>query len=350
VVDAFREASLPVCGPTQVAARIESSKVWAKEFMTRHGIPTARFAVVETEAQAEAHLAQLSDARVAVKADGLAAGKGVIMAGGRQDALASVKSMLEGQFGMAGARVVLEETLVGVEVSVFAFVDGETVSNEVAACDYKRIGDGDVGPNTGGMGAYTPPEFWTPELAQRIREEVLIPTARGMASEGVPFTGILFAGLMVTNDGPKVIEFNCRLGDPDGALVLPRLKSDLLEVCLAIAEGRLSETDVFWDDTYHVSVVMASGGYPGGYETGKTIYGIDRAAPGVLIFHAGTAFGSDGEIVTSGGRVLAALSSGRTFSEAREGAYAAVAKIEFEGAIYRSDIAARAESDKHVTQ
>ncbi|MCH8222507.1 MAG: phosphoribosylamine--glycine ligase [Chloroflexi bacterium] len=343
IVDAFEAEGLPIFGPSKAAARIESSKAWAKEFMARHGIPTAAHRAVTSLDEADAYLSTVCTGPVAVKADGLAAGKGVVMAADKAEAILAVKSMLDGRFGESGSTVVLEEALTGLEVSVFAFVDGPTVSAEVAACDYKRVGDGDTGPNTGGMGAYTPPEFWTPELALGIRENILEPAARGMAAEGCPFKGILYAGLMITPTGPpKVIEFNCRLGDPDGSLVLPRLESDLLDICVAVSEGRLADTVVSWSNSSYVSVVMASGGYPGSYETGKTISGVDDAGPGVLIFHAGTNLSGDGKLVTSGGRVLAAVASGANAAEARRGAYAAVEKISFEDAIYRRDIGKRA--------
>ncbi len=342
LVDAFEAADLPVFGPSKAAARIESSKAWAKEFMGRHGIPTATHRTITSLDEADSFLSTVCTGPVAVKADGLAAGKGVVMAADKVEAILAAKAMLDGQFGDSGSSVVIEEAMTGPEVSVFAFVDGETVSAEVAACDYKRVGDGDTGLNTGGMGAYTPPEFWTPDLATEIRGKILEPAARGMASEGSPFKGILYAGLMVTPTGPKVVEFNCRLGDPDGSLVLPRLESDLLDVCVAVSEGRLAGTDVSWSDSAYVSVVMASGGYPGGYETGKVISGVDLAGPGALIFHAGTALSEDGELTTAGGRVLAAVAGGANVAEARRGAYAAVGKIGFEDAIYRSDIGERA--------
>ena len=342
IVDAFEAEGLPIFGPSRAAARIESSKAWAKEFMGRHNIPTAAHRTVTSLDEADAYLSTVCTGPVAVKADGLAAGKGVVMAADKAEAILAVKSMLDGQFGESGSTVVIEEALSGLEVSVFAFVDGPTVSAEVAACDYKRVGDGDTGLNTGGMGAYTPPEFWTPELALGIRKSILEPAARGMAAEGCPFKGILYAGLMITPTGPKVIEFNCRLGDPDGSLVLPRLESDLLDICVAVSEGRLADTAISWSDSSYVSVVMASGGYPGSYETGKTISGIDDAGPGALIFHAGTTLTDGGELVTSGGRVLAAVAKGANADEARRGAYIAVGKIGFEDAIYRRDIAERA--------
>ena len=341
LVDAFTEAGLKAFGPTAAAARIESSKVWSKNLMTKYGIPTADYQRVDNPEEAMAYLSRLPDGPVAVKADGLAAGKGVIMAADHAEAIHAAISMFEGQFGDAGRSVVLEEVLQGPEVSVFAFVDGEHVSAQVSACDYKRIGDGDTGLNTGGMGAYTPPEFWDDELAETVRTTIMERAATAMIAEGCPFTGVLYGGVMVTAQGPKVIEFNCRFGDPDGSLVLPRLESDLLEICLAAVEGRLGEHPVSWSDRSYVSVVMASGGYPEKYETGKIISGVDSANSSALVFHAGTKITDEGT-VTAGGRVLAVAASGTNIREARASAYRAVEKISFEGAVYRTDIAERA--------
>lgn len=342
LVDRFHEEGLLVFGPTRAAARIESSKAWAKAFMDRHHIPTAASRTIQSLDDAEAFLSTRCEGPVVVKADGLAAGKGVVMAGSKPEAILSVKRMLDGQFGDAGNQVVLEERLEGVEVSVFAFIDGETVSEEAAACDYKRIGDGDQGPNTGGMGAYSPPEFWTAELARRVRNEILVPTARGLCAEGAPFQGVLYAGLMVTSTGPKVIEFNCRLGDPETAVVLPRLQTDLLKVCRAVAEGTLDRVAVSWSDRHYVSVVLASAGYPGSYDVGKEVRGLETANARALVFHAGTGFDVEGEVVTKGGRVFQVVAGGESTAAAREAAYGAVAAISFDGMIYRRDIAARA--------
>ncbi|NQW18470.1 MAG: phosphoribosylamine--glycine ligase [Chloroflexi bacterium] len=341
LVDAFTEAGLMAFGPTAAAARIESSKVWSKDLMAKYGIPTADYRRVENLDEADAFLSTRCTGPVAVKADGLAAGKGVIMAADKAEAILAAKSMFDGRFGDAGRSVVLEEALVGPEVSVFAFVDGAHVSSEVSACDYKRIGDGDIGPNTGGMGAYTPPEFWNDELADTIRTTVMERAAAAMVAEGCPFRGVLYGGVMLTEQGPKVIEFNCRFGDPDGTLVLPRLDSDLLEICLATAEGRLEDQDVSWSDNSYVSVVMASGGYPLEYETGKLIEGVDSANNSALIFHAGTKLTDDG-LITAGGRVLEVAVGGSSISEARANAYRAIEKISFDGAVYRTDIAERA--------
>jgi len=343
VVDALQAAGHPVFGPTRAAARLESSKAWAKAFMVRHGIPTAGATAFKSAAEAVAYIDHLgADRKVVVKADGLAAGKGVIVADSRADARAAVRSLYSGAVpASAISQVLIEERLSGPEVSVFAFVDGSHVSAEVAACDYKRVGDGDVGPNTGGMGAYSPPEFWTAELAARIRRKILEPTAAGMASEGNPYLGVIYAGLMLTEDGPKVIEFNCRLGDPEAQVVLPRLKTDLFEVLLASVEGRLASLTVDWSGGSHVAVVMASGGYPGKYTTGKEIRGLEERRE-ALVFQAGTVAAGGGRTITSGGRVLAVVAGGADIESARAAAYEGVGSVEFEGAIFRKDIAARA--------
>ncbi len=343
LADALKDAGIPVFGPTQSAARIESSKSWAKRLMARHGIPTAGFAAFQSIRESMSHIDTLPEGPVVVKADGLAAGKGVIIAGSRREASDAVAEMIRGQmFGDAGSTVVIEEFMEGPEVSVFAFVDGRTVSNEVSACDYKRAYDGDSGPNTGGMGAYTPPEFWTPELAARIRAEILEPTAAAMDSEGAPFTGILYAGLMMTESGPRVIEFNCRFGDPEAQVVLLRLDTDLLEIASAAADGKLNELDVHWNNQAAVCVVMASGGYPGPYETGKLISGLSGVSEPAEVFHAGTATGKDETTLTAGGRVLDVVARGPDVTEARSSVYDAVMSITFEGAEFRTDIAARA--------
>ncbi|MDP6822401.1 MAG: phosphoribosylamine--glycine ligase [Dehalococcoidia bacterium] len=343
LADALKAIGIPVFGPTRSAARIESSKSWAKRLMARHGIPTAGFATFQSIRESMSHIDTLPEGPVVVKADGLAAGKGVIIAESRREASDAVAEMIRGQmFGDAGSTVVIEEYMEGPEVSVFAFVDGRTVSNEVSACDYKRAYDGDSGPNTGGMGAYTPPEFWTPELAARIRAEILEPTAAAMDAEGASFTGILYAGLMLTESGPRVIEFNCRFGDPEAQVVLSRLGTDLLEIASAAANGKLNELDVRWNDQAAVCVVMASGGYPGPYETGKLISGLSGVSDPVEVFHAGTATGEDETTLSAGGRVLDIVARGSDVTEARSSVYDAVMAITFEGAEFRTDIAARA--------
>jgi len=344
VVDALRAERRAVFGPTQAAARIESSKVWAKQFMARHGIPTARASVFRTAPDAIAHIERMPATGCVIKADGLAAGKGVIVAGTKAEAREAVASMFSGTVPSAAiSQVLVEERLTGTEVSVFAFVDGEYVSEEVAACDYKRIGDNDTGPNTGGMGAYSPPEMWTAELARRIRTEVLERTAAGMVKDGSPFTGVLYAGLMLKKDAVNVIEFNCRLGDPEAQVILPRLRTDLLEVTDACAHGRLRDVRVEWSGPPHVAVVMASPGYPGKYTTGFPIAGLDQVGPDAIVFHAATRREGD-RVVTSGssGRVLAVTAGGKDVGQARAAAYAGIARVSFNGAVFRRDIALRA--------
>lgn len=344
-VDRMAEAGITAFGPTAAAARIESSKVWAKQLMMRHGIPTAKVDVFDAAAAALLHVERAPKGSIVIKADGLAQGKGVVVPATREEATAAVHSIMEDlTFGDAGRRVLIEERMSGPEVSVFAFVCGNHVSAEIAACDYKRVNDGDTGPNTGGIGAYSPPEFWTPELAARIRSEVLEPAARAMVSEGCPFNGVLYAGLMLTGAGPKVIEFNCRLGDPESQVILPRLETDLVDICMATVNGTLSETRVRWAGDPHVGVVLVSGGYPGKYPTGFPIFGLAEAAKDALIFHAGTKTGPGEEVLTNGGRVVMAVASGKSIASARERSYLSVAKIKFEGAHYRKDIAARVRS------
>ncbi|MBI4306534.1 MAG: phosphoribosylamine--glycine ligase [Chloroflexi bacterium] len=341
VVDAFTADGRLIFGPTRAAARLESSKVWAKQFMSRHGIPTAKATAFRSAVDALAYIDRMPENDAVIKADGLAAGKGVVVANSKTEAREAVRAVFSGGLPSdAVSQVLVEQKLSGPEVSVFAFVDGEHVSAEVAACDYKRVGDGDTGPNTGGMGAYSPPEFWTPDLASRIRREILEPAASGMVNDGSLYHGVLYAGLMVTRDGPRVIEFNCRLGDPEAQVVLPQLDCDLLELALAVAERRLPGTAVRWQSRPHVGVVLASGGYPGKYETGFEIEGLEKAAP-AIVFHAGTKR-ADGKLLTSGGRVLSIVAAGSTVTEARLAACAAAAKISFKNAIFRRDIGLRA--------
>lgn len=353
IVNRFQEAGLPIFGPTKEAARIESSKSFAKELMLRHGVPTGAAKTFTSYAEASDY-ALRAPLPVVVKADGLASGKGVVVARTREDAVTALhQQMVEKQFGAAGERVLIEEYLEGQEVSVFAFVDGERVSPLVAACDYKRVGDGDVGPNTGGMGSYSPPPFWDKDLEHRISKEIMEPVARALCDEGSPYWGVLYAGLMLTADGPKVIEFNCRLGDPEAQVVLPRLKTDLLDITMRIAQGsgvgvngplgRMLKIE--WDLRPCVGVVIASGGYPGRYDIGFPIEGLDELDDDITVFHAGTRLlqqegKADAEVVTDGGRVLTVTALGPTLKEARRRVYANVGRIHFKGSFYRKDIAA----------
>lgn len=341
IVDFFRARGLPIFGPTRAAAQVESSKAFAKRIMKACGIPTADYAVFDDFGAALAYVRE-KGAPIVVKADGLAAGKGVTVARTVAEAEAALRrAMQEGAFGAAGSRVVIEEYLEGEELSLMAFVDGETVRPMVPAQDHKPVFDGDCGPNTGGMGAYSPVPQVDPAVIDAAVERILKPMAAALVREGCPFTGVLYAGLMVTADGPKVIEFNARFGDPETQVVLPRLETDLLEVLLAVVEGRLADVELAWRDEAALCVVLASGGYPNGYETGKAIAGLDQTDPDALVFHAGTK--RDGEaLVTSGGRVLGVTALGATLADARAKAYANVARIRFDGMHCRTDIGSRA--------
>ena len=345
IVDRFQEVGLLIFGPTKNAALIESSKSFAKELMLLHNVPTATAKMFSSYEDASKFL-EASPLPVVIKADGLAAGKGVVVAQTLDEARAALhQQMVERAFGAAGDSVLIEECLEGQEISVFAFVDGECVSPMVAACDYKRVGEGDTGPNTGGMGSYSPPPVWNAELENRVRKEILEPIARGLTARGSPYCGILYAGLMLTAEGPKVIEFNCRLGDPETQVILPRLKTDLLEVMIKTAQGKLDGLSIEWDAQACVAVAIASGGYPGGYSTGYKIEGMGDVAGDVTVFHAGTKLSSEegdtgASVVTDGGRVLTVSALGSTIEEARRKAYANAGRIRFKDAYYRKDIAA----------
>ena len=342
IADRFDEAGMMLFGPTRAAARIESSKCFAKDLMGRYCVPTGSAERFDDYEAAATCLARVSPPFV-IKADGLAAGKGVVIAQSRNEAMQALhRIMVEKEFGAAGDTVLIEEYLEGREVSVFAFVDGDFVSSLTAACDYKRVGDGDVGPNTGGMGSFSPPPFWTSELESRVRREIMEPIARGLHEMGSPFRGMLYAGLMLTDDGPKVVEFNCRLGDPEAQAILPRLKTDLGELIAAAVAGGLEATPLDWSPEACVSVVVASGGYPGTYRTGYRIDGLESLDDDVLVFHAGTREAQTGEegVVTSGGRVLTVSALGETVDAARRKVYANVGRVRFDESFYRSDIAA----------
>lgn len=339
--DRFDAAGLRLFGPRAEAALIEGSKVFAKRVMAKYGIPTADFRTFEDARAALAHIRELAGPCV-VKADGLAGGKGVIVARNQTEAEDAVRLIMEEKvFGKAGEAVVIEERLEGEEVSVLAFTDGRTVLPMVASQDHKRVFDGDRGPNTGGMGAYSPPPVYTPEIHARVCAEILQPLIQGLAQEGREYQGVIYAGLMITKKGPFVLEFNCRFGDPEAQVVIPRLRTDLVEVILAVLEGRLAEVELEWDERPCVCVVLASGGYPGAYETGKVISGLDKVPLDLLVFHAGTAE-VDGRLVTAGGRVLGVTGFGKTIREAVARTYKGVEKISFEGMHYRRDIAHRA--------
>jgi phosphoribosylamine--glycine ligase len=341
VVDALQALGVRVFGPTKAAAMLESSKGFAKEFMRRWGIPTAAYAVCGSVVEVRAALTGFA-ANVVVKADGLAAGKGVVMCGSHEEALSAAEEMFGGALlGAAVDSVVVEETLVGPEVSFFAICDGTTAKTLAFAQDHKRVGEGDTGPNTGGMGAYSTDELVTAEMAEWLRANVAQRVVDGMRAEGTPFSGVLFTGLMMTPDGPKVLEFNTRFGDPETEAVMLRLETDLVEILEAAVEGRVGEVEIRLKPGASACVIAASAGYPGKYVSGKSISGLDRVGAGVEVFHAGTAL-KDGEIVTAGGRVLAVSAAGEDLGEALGKVYGALAEIGFEGMQFRRDIGWRA--------
>ena len=344
--DQLRSAGITTFGPSAAAARIEGSKIWSDEIMTKYEIPTADSVAFSDSGMAIEYGRSKPPRSLVVKADGLAAGKGVILPETQDELDSAIVGMLDqGAFGESSSSILLAERMSGLEASVFAFVDGEHVSAEIATCDYKRLGEGDVGLNTGGMGAYGPPEFWNAKLALQVRKEILEPIAKTLVDENSSFSGVIYAGLMITESGPKVIEFNCRFGDPETQILMPKLQSDLLDICFAVAENRLAEKEVWWSSEPHTFVVAVSHGYPGSYPTGNEISGLENAAEHGVIFHAGTKTDEDGMLKTSGGRVIGVSSSGATIKKARTSAYAGIQQISFEGMQYRRDIAARAVKD-----
>ncbi|MEK6581365.1 MAG: phosphoribosylamine--glycine ligase [Nitrospirota bacterium] len=343
IVDVFERNGRKILGPNSKAAQLEGSKVFSKDLMKRYGIPTAEYKVFTSYLHAEDYV-RMKGAPIVIKADGLAAGKGVIMAKTVDDAIAGLKLIMKDRaFGEAGNRVVVEECLDGEEASFMAFTDGKTILPMVSSQDHKRVFDGDQGPNTGGMGAYSPAPVITPELESVIMEKIMRPTVNGLQSEGIKYKGILYAGLMIKDNKPYTLEFNCRLGDPETQPVLSRLKTDLTDIALAIADERLSGINLEWKPEVSVCVVAASKGYPGAYEKGKVIKGLDDAGKmdDVVVFHAGTAFNKN-KIVTAGGRVLGVTALGKDIKDAKEKAYKAIEKIHFSGMHYRKDIADRA--------
>jgi phosphoribosylamine--glycine ligase len=343
VVDAMQEAGVKAFGPGAAAARLEADKAFAKQLMRTSAISTAEGRIFERFSDAKAFIASRDEA-VVVKAAGLAKGKGVIVCDDPADGiLAAEKVMCDKIFGSAGDRIVVEDKLLGEEASILAFVDGHNIYVMESSQDHKPIGDGDTGPNTGGMGAYSPAPVVTDAMMDRITREILVPIVDGMNRNGTPYKGVLYAGLMITSGGPRVLEFNVRFGDPEAQPILMRLKSDLLEVCLAVCDGKLDEVTLEWDPRPAVCVVMASGGYPGDYEKGKKITGLEQAGQmqDVVVFHAGTKR-QNGDIVTNGGRVLGVTALGSNITSAKERAYSAVSKIQFEGAYWRRDIADKA--------
>ncbi|MCG3883964.1 phosphoribosylamine--glycine ligase [Photobacterium leiognathi] len=343
VVDAFRAAKLPIFGPTEAAAQLEGSKAFTKDFLARHNIPTAEYQNFTEIEPALAYLKQ-KGAPIVVKADGLAAGKGVIVAMTEQEAEDAVRDMLAGNaFGEAGHRVVIEEFLDGEEASFIVMVDGKNVLPMATSQDHKRVGNGDTGPNTGGMGAYSPAPVVTQDIHDRVMKEVIYPTVEGMAAEGAPYTGFLYAGLMIMSDGtPKVIEYNCRFGDPETQPIMLRMQSDLVELCLAAIDGKLDTVESKWDPRASIGVVLAAGGYPASYNKGDVISGLpQQEVAGEKVFHAGTT-NNQGDIVTNGGRVLCATAMGDSVLEAQQRAYALAKQISWDGMFHRDDIGYRA--------
>lgn len=355
IVDALEAKGIRTFGPNMKCARLEASKSFTKDFLDRHEIPTAGYREF-TDKEELLENVGLYGYPMVLKADGLAAGKGVVIAENEKDAVAAIEEMMgERIFGAAADKIVVEEFLTGVEASMLCFVDENTIVPMESAQDYKRIFDGDKGPNTGGMGTYSPSLLFTPELEEQIRERILEPTLKGFQEDGLDFKGVLFIGLMLSEDGPKVIEFNNRFGDPETQSVLMRLDSDLLEIFMAVTENRLSDIEIRWKDDRAVCVVLASGGYPGSYEKNKLIKGLDAVDDDVVVFHAGTRFApmpegskcasceddcdiKTGAVVTSGGRVLGVTAVGKTHEEARKKAYENAGRISFEGMQYRNDI------------
>ena len=339
IADQFLIRGMQIFGPTRAATEIEASKIFAKDLMRKYDIPCARSASFSEYAAAKEYVQQ-QQSPIVIKADGLAAGKGVIVAESTQQAVDALYDLMESKtLGAAGNSVVIEEYLEGKEMSAVAFTDAHSVIPMVPACDYKRIYDGDRGPNTGGMGSYSPPDFLSPALSETVTNSILKPAVKAMHDENRPYKGALYSGLTVTKDGPKVLEFNARFGDPETQVTLPRLKTDLVDIMLAVVNNKLDRINVEWSDDACVGVVMSSAGYPGSYQTGFPVTGLGDLDNDILVFHAGTRAGPKGEIVTSGGRVLTVVAAGKTVSEARAKVYSNLPRIHFEGCYYRKDIA-----------
>lgn len=340
MADAMEEVGIPAFGPSKKAAQIEGSKVFAKNLMKKYGIPTAKYEVFDDPSKVIAYIERENQFPAVIKADGLALGKGVVIARNLAEAKEAVHSIMEDKiFGKSGNQVVVEEFLTGKEVSVLAFTDSHTISPMISSMDHKRVYDNDEGPNTGGMGTIAPSPYYTPEVAKRCMEEIFLPTMEAMKKEGRPFKGCLYFGLILTERGPKVIEYNCRFGDPETQVVLPLLKTDLFTIMRAVRDERLGEVDIRWSTGAAACVVLASGGYPKKYETGLPIEGLDENGghPGVIVYHAGTKK-QDGRFLTAGGRVLGVTGLGETLPQALEKAYGAVREITFKNAHYRTDI------------
>jgi len=341
IVDHFENLGIPIFGATKAAAQIESSKVFARNLMENYGIPCPKGVTFSSYPEARQYLEQ-QQPPIVVKADGLAAGKGVIIADSLPEAEKALSDIMEAKiFGSSGDKVVIDEYLVGREASLIAFTDGKTISAMVPACDYKKIWDNDQGPNTGGMGSYSPPGFFPAELVKKATNTILLPVIGAMANEGMPYKGVLYAGLMVVDGEPLVLEFNARFGDPESQATLPLLKTDLVDILMAVIQGNLDQLNIEWSGDACVGVVMSSAGYPGSYKTGFPLKGLDNVDEDVLVFHAGTKLGDDGITYTDGGRVLTAVGVGKDIAEAREKVYRNLHNIHFEGCYYRKDIGLR---------
>ena len=340
IVDHFESVGIPIFGPSRKAAEIESSKVFSKNLLKKYGIPTAN-SVAFSDFKAASEYAATQKPPIVVKADGLAAGKGVVVAQSVKEAVAALSDFMQDKkLGASGDHVIIEEFMSGREMSIFVFTDGKTVVPIVSACDYKRVNDNDQGPNTGGMGSYSPPVFDSPALQKKVMETIMIPTVQAMAKEGRPYCGVLYGGLMVNNANPRVMEFNARLGDPETQVVLPRLQTDIVDIILAVIKGKLDQVKIAASSDACVGVVMASGGYPGSYKTGLPIEGLQDVDKDVMVFHAGTKVGeAPWEALTNVGRVLTVVAMGKTIAQAREKVYQNISRIKFEGSHYRKDIA-----------
>lgn len=341
IVDRFRDSGIAVFGPSQKAAQLEASKVFARDLMQKYGVPCALGRSFTDYEEARKYL-EAQPLPVVVKADGLAAGKGVTVAGSMAEAQDALKAMMKDRvFGVAGDRVIIEECLVGKEVSLLAFTDGRTVVPMVPACDYKRVFDDDKGPNTGGMGSYSPPGFFDDKMIRHVLKTIIQPVVKAMADEGSDYSGVLYTGIIMTAQGPKVLEFNARFGDPETQAILPRLKTDLADIMLAVVNGKLDKINIEWSEEVCLGVVMASGGYPGKYKTGLPIKVSDKLDKDINIFYAGAKKEADGAVCTDGGRVLTVTATGKTMKEAREKVYSNIPYISFDGRHYRKDIAER---------
>lgn len=341
IVDYFKNGGLRVFGPSKTASRIESSKVFSKDLMLKYGIPCAAGYSFSTYETAKDYI-RGNKLPLVIKADGLAAGKGVIIAYSQQEAINAISDIMQRKiFGTAGDKILIEEFLNGKEVSLLAFTDGDTIRVMVPACDYKRVFDNDEGPNTGGMGSYSPPSFFDDILVEQIVNKIIEPTIKGMAQQGIVYRGVLYTGLIITDEGPKVLEFNARFGDPETQAIIPRLKTDLLSIIDAIENNELNKMDIEWYNNACVAVVMASDGYPGEYKTAFPITGLNNLDKDIIVYHAGTRINDDMGIVTDGGRVITVTATGQTMKAAREKVYKNINNIHFQGCHFRKDIALR---------